>query len=454
MADLGARTVAPHTAPEVRYATNEGVALAWTAIGDGPIDLLLVLGGISHVERLREEPGLARWFERLAGFSRLILMDRRGVGLSDPTSEHMTLEDECADLAAVLDAAGSERAVIFAYTWGGPIAIHFAAHHPERVQALVLYAATVDNNRMSDDFDRIMDPEDRRHELDGFLESWGTGGQVEQVAPSRADDERLRAFFARLVRSSSGPGGMRLLWSRTSLYDATDDLGRLRVPTLILHRRDDRAIDVEHSRFIAAHTPGARYVELEGEDNLPSVGDTEALVAEVEEFLTGTRRRPIARVLLTVMVTDIVDSTGRAARLGDADWRDLLAAHDAAIRAQLERFAGREVKTLGDGFLAVFDGPPSAALRCALAIAETVRDLGLELRIGLHTGECELIGDDVGGMAVHIADRVSRLAAPGEILCSGTACGTVVGSGLQFEDRGTHELKGVEHEWPVMRLLG
>jgi class 3 adenylate cyclase len=247
---------------------------------------------------------------------------------------------------------------------------------------------------------------------------------------------------------------MRTLWLHTVRYDARADLPDIHLPTLILHRVGDRLVDVRHSRDIAERIPGARYVELEGEDNLPSVGDTGAIVAEIEEFLTGTRRRSIERALYTIVVTDIVGSTGHAARMGDGPWRDLLAAHDRLVRREVDRFDGREVKSLGDGFLIAFEGAPSRAHRCALNVVDDVRELGLEVRIGVHTGECELIGDDVGGMAVHIASRIAQLAGPNEVLASGTAYGTVVGSGLRFESRGSHELRGVPGEWPVMRLTG
>jgi pimeloyl-ACP methyl ester carboxylesterase len=440
--------------PDVRYADREGASIAWSALGDGPVDLLLILGGLSNLEHVWEEPGLARWFERLAGFSRLLLMDRRGVGLSDAVTGTMTLDDETADVLAVLDAAGSERAVLLGYAWGGPVAIHTAALHPERVYALLLYAAVATGRVATDDFAHSWEDADREPEIAQTLAQWGTGAPLEQVAPSRADDEHLRAWMARLARLSSSPGAMRRLWESTSAYDARPDLPALRVPTLILHRTGDRAVDVRHSRDLAERIAGARYVELPGEDNLPSVGDTEALVAEIEEFLTGSRRRSIERALLTIVVTDIVGSTTRAAELGDRAWRDLLAAHHAIVRREIERYDGQEVKSLGDGFLIAFGGAPSAAHRFALAVAEAVRATGLEIRVGLHTGECEIIGDDVGGMAVHIAARIAELAGPGEIWASGTAFGTVVGSGLRFEMRGSTPLKGVPGEWPVMRLVG
>jgi class 3 adenylate cyclase len=285
-----------------------------------------------------------------------------------------------------------------------------------------------------------------------MIQTWGTGANLDLVAPSRAGDESLRAWLARLERLSSSPGAMRLIVRNYATQDVRQDLGELRVPTLVLHRMGDRLIDVRHSRYMAGRIPGARYVELDGIDNLPSVGDSAAILGEIEEFLTGGRSRAIERALLTVVFSDIANSTGHAARLGDASWRDLLAAHDHAVRREVDRFGGREVKTIGDAFLVTFAGAPSDALRCAAAIVHAVRALGLEVRVGLHTGECEVLGDDVGGMAVHIAARVAGLAGPGEVLASGTAYGTVVGSDLSFDDRGSHDLKGVPGRWPIFAL--
>jgi pimeloyl-ACP methyl ester carboxylesterase len=442
------------TTPEVRYAEHDGTTIAWTQVGEGPIDVLCLLGGFSHVEWIWEEPGISRYFDRIAAFARVILMDRRGVGLSDPVGGPMTMDDECGDVLAVLDAAGSERPVVYGYTWGGALAIHFAARHPERARALILYAALANNRRATDDFDRVIGEQEREREISESLVDWGNGDNVDQFAPSRAGDERLKTWFAKLSRLSSSPGAMRTLWRSTGRYDASGDLPDIHMPALILHRIGDRAVDVRHSRDIAQRLPGARYVELDGIDNLPSIGDTESLVAEMEEFLTGTRKATIERALLTILVTDIVGSTGRAAELGDATWRDLLANHHAAVRREIERFEGREVKDLGDGFLVAFSGAPSQAHRCALAILDAVLPLGIQVRVGLHTGECELIGDDVGGMAVHIAARVADGAGANEIHASGTAFGTVVGSGLRFESLGSRELKGVPGMWPILRLVG
>jgi class 3 adenylate cyclase len=296
--------------------------------------------------------------------------------------------------------------------------------------------------------------EERDARLARLLATWGTGANIENMAPSVADDARMRAWMGRLERQSATPAGLMRAAANLQGVDVRPLLPGLRVPTLILHRTGDQLVDVGHSRMAAAEIPGARLVELPGVDSLPMVGDSEALLGEIEEFLTGSRTATtgLQRRLMTILFTDIVDATGMAARMGDGRWRDLLSAHDAAIRREVERYGGREVKTLGDGYIAAFDGPPSDALRCARTVVGAVRGLGIRIRAGLHTGECELIGGDVGGMAVHIAARVCDMAGPDEILTSGTVYGTVVGSGLDFEMRGAHELRGVPGPWPIFAL--
>ncbi len=419
---------------QTRYARNGDATLAWTTVGDGPLDLLFVPGFVSHVEHFWEEPGLAAFFERLGRFARVIVLDRRGCGLSDPRTRALTLDDEAGDLLAVLDAAGSERAVLFGFTMGGAPAVRAATRSPARVQALVLYAAQV--SMLGDDELPWANTVEQAEQLwAAMAEDWGSGANLEVLAPSRAGDPGMRAWLGRLERLSASPGEVRSMATTLGANDIRSDLPELNVPTLILHRTGDRMIDVRHSRYLAERIPGARYVELEGVDNLPSVGDSGAVLGEIEEFLTGGRSRTVERALLTVLFSDVVGSTAHAARLGDARWRELLTAHDAAVRRELDRFGGREVKTIGDSFLATFEGAPSRAVRCAAAIVEAAGALGLELRVGLHTGECEVIGDDVGGMAVHIAARVAGAARAGEVLASGTTYGTVVGSGLRFEDR-------------------
>jgi class 3 adenylate cyclase len=441
-------------ADDVTYwARNGDVNIAYKVLGEGPMDLIFLTGLMSHIEVLLEEPGLRRWFERLGRIARVVLVDRRGSGLSDPLTGPLTVDEEVDDVVAVLDAVGSDRAVLQAYASGGPLAIAFACAHPERTLALVLYASMVRTLQDVEDGYGWADPREvRQQRIDALVEAWGTGANAELMAPSAAGDPTLRAWLARLERQSMTPAGARRLAENLADVDVRPLLGSLRVPTLVLHRTGDQLIDVRHSRYLAEHVPGVRYVEVPGDDSLPMVGDTEALLGEIEEFLTGGRGGGVDRELLTVLFTDVVDATRRVAGMGDGRWRDLLSSHDDVVRAAVARFGGREVKSIGDGFLVTFDGPPSQAVRCARAVAAGVTALGLEVRCGLHTGECELLGEDVGGMAVHIAARVCGMAAPGEVLASGTVYGTVVGSGLSWEDRGMEQLRGVPGLWPLFAL--
>jgi class 3 adenylate cyclase/pimeloyl-ACP methyl ester carboxylesterase len=440
--------------PKTRYARSDGAAIAYQVAGEGNLDLLFLPGWISQIEQLWDAAAVRRFLERLAVFSRLILFDRRGSGLSDGDGEAYTLEGEVRDALAVLDAAGSERAALLTYGLGGPVGALLAADRPERVGALIMYAS-IARTSWAPDYHWAMTIEDRAQWTERTVAAWGEtdGPGLAVLAPSMADDPALAAWFARLQRLAAGPSEARVLLNTAADLDVRDVLQRIRVPTLVMHRSQDGAWDPRHSRHLAEHIAGARYVELEGIDSFPFIGDSDAIVEEIEEFLTGGRGggEP-TRALLTVMFTDIVDATARASALGDARWRDLLANHDTQVREQLARFGGREVKTVGDGFLATFEGPPSSALRCALAITVAARELGVEIRVGMHTGECELIGEDVGGMAVHIAARVSALAGAGEVLVSGTVFGTVVGGSFTFEDRGFHELKGVPGRWPLFAL--
>jgi class 3 adenylate cyclase len=443
----------PDLDDRTRWARSGGEDIAYRVFGEGNVDVLFLGGFISHIEVLLEEPGLQRWFERLGRIARVILLDRRGSGMSSvPGHDDWTLDDEIADLCAVLDEVGSERVVVMAYAAGGPLAIAFAAQRPERTLALVLYAAMA-SSVQDEEIIWAQSHEEREARMDEFVASWGTGINLERMAPSAADDERMRAWLGRLERQSMSPTTLRRIARKMASFEVKELISAIRAPTLLLHRTGDRMIDPRHSRFLAERIAGARLVELPGEDSLPMVGDTEAILGEVELFLTGGRRGgELDRSLLTVLFTDICDATTTASRLGDARWRSLLAAHDRAVRTELERFGGVEVKTIGDAFLATFAGPPSQAVRCARAILNAVTPLGIELRAGLHTGECEHIGGDVGGMAVHIASRVAAMAAPGEVLTSGTTFGTVVGSGLSWEDRGAHQLKGVPGMWPIFAL--
>jgi class 3 adenylate cyclase len=440
--------------PTTRYARSGDATIAYQVAGEGTLDLLFLPGWISQVEQLWDASAMRRFLERLAVFNRLILFDRRGSGLSDSVGEPYTLEQEAQDALAVLDAVGSERAALFTYGLGGPVGALLAADRPERVGALIMYAS-IARTSWAPDYDWAMTVEDRAQWTERTVAAWGEidGPGLPVLAPSMAGDPALAGWFARLQRLAASPSQARILLRAAAELDVREMLPRIHVPTLVMHRSQDHAWDPRHSHYLADHIPGARYVELEGTDSLPFIGDSNAIVEEIEEFLTGGRSGgERARALLTVMFTDIVDATARASGLGDGRWRDLLADHDAQVREQLARFGGREVKTVGDGFLVTFDGPPSRALRCALAITAATRELGVEVRVGVHTGECELIGEDVGGMAVHIASRVAALAGPGEVLVSGTVFGTVVGGPFAFQDRGFHELKGVPVRWPLFAL--
>ncbi len=443
-------------APSTRYARSGDASIAYQVIGEGPLDVLFLTGWLTQLEQLWEAPANRRFLERLTTFGRLILFDSRGTGLSERVLETYTVEQEARDALAVLDAASSERAALFTYAQGGLVGAQLAADHPGRVGALIMYAS-IARTSWAPDYDWAMTSEEREALSERNIATWGevNSDAMSAWAPSMASDPALVVWFARMQRLAASPGEARVISRAMVDIDVRDVLPRIRVPTLVMHRPQERVWDVRHSRYLAEHIQGARYVELEGIDSFPFLGDSDAIVEEVEEFLTGVRTGgELARALLTVMFTDIVDATALAARLGDGRWRDLLAHHDEHVRAQLTRFDGRAVKTVGDGFLATFDGPPSRALRCALAITAAARELGVEVRIGLHTGECELIGEDVGGMAVHIAARVSGLAAPGEVLVSGTVFGTVVGGPFAFQDRGFHELKGVPGRWPLFALGG
>jgi class 3 adenylate cyclase len=431
-------------APPTRYARSGDLHIAYQVVGKGPIDLVFVPTWISQVEHYWEEPSIARYFERLAAFSRLILFDRRGSGLSDPVTRAPTLEEQMDDVVAVMDAAGSEQAAVYAQLEGGAMAALFAATHPERTTALVLYEAMP---RMSwaPDYDWALRPEERDSRL---AETWGDGSRILALAPHSSSNIRLRDWFARLERLAASPGTAAKLSMMNAQVDVRAVLPTIKVPTLVLHRAGDKFVDPRHSRYLAEHIPRARYVELAGDDVITFGAETRVLLDEIEEFLTGTRHAPDSeRILATVMFSDIVDSTRRAAELGDRRWRELLESIESSVRRELDRFRGRAVKTMGDGLLATFDGP-ARAIRCATAIRDGARSqFGLDVRSGLHTGEVEVIGDDVGGIAVHIGARVGANAAPGEVLVSGTVKDLVVGSGIRFEDRGERELRGVPGQW-------
>jgi class 3 adenylate cyclase/alpha-beta hydrolase superfamily lysophospholipase len=438
-------------APVTRYVRSGDFHIAYQVIGDdAPMDLVYVPGWISQVEHYWDEPSVARYFNRITSFARLIMFDRRGSGLSDPVSDAPTLEEQMDDVVAVLDAAGSERAAVYAQLDGGAMATLFAATHPERAQALVLYEAMP---RMSwaPDYDWPPTHEERSTFVkDGAIPNWGDGSRAFALAPKSAENPRFRDWFARLERLAASPGTAAKLMMMNAEVDVRAVLPSITVPTLVLHRAEDQFIDIRHSRYLAEHIPGARYVELPGEEAITFGADAGRLLDEIEEFLTGVRPTVDAdRILATVMFSDIVGSTRRAAEMGDRQWRDLLASMETTVVRELSRFRGRAVKQMGDGFLATFDGP-ARGIRCAAAIRDAARNqFGIEIRSGLHTGEIEVIGNDVGGIAVHIGARVGAAAGPGEVLVSGTVKDLVAGSGIAFEERGETELRGVPGSWPL-----
>jgi pimeloyl-ACP methyl ester carboxylesterase len=435
--------------PSTQYAKSGDTSIAYQVVGDGPIDLVLVLGFTTHIELQWEGAPFARFCERLGSFSRLILFDKRGSGLSDPVPEVPTLEQRIDDVRAVMDAVGSERAALFGVSEGGPMSILFAATHPERANALVLHGAMARTTE-APDYPWASPAEALRESAAEFIAPyWGSDaeGMVELFAPSFAGDPRMLEYLGRLERNSASPAMVQQVFEMFLGTDVRDILPTIHIPTLVTHRRGDRVVNWRAGRDLAERIEGSKYVELDGIDHLPWAGDSDAVIGEVQEFLTGARSEAEPdRVLATVMFTDICGSTERAAELGDAHWRNLLEAHQTALRRDLDRFKGREVKTLGDGSLATFDGP-ARAIQCGHAIAQTARSLGLEDRIGIHSGEVEVMDEDVGGIAVHIAARVGALAGAGEVLVTSTVKDLVAGSNIQFEDRGVSELKGVPDEW-------
>jgi pimeloyl-ACP methyl ester carboxylesterase/class 3 adenylate cyclase len=436
--------------PQTRYAKSGEVSLAYQVVGDGPLDLVFVPGFISHLDLQWADPRIARFLEKLASFSRLILFDKRGTGLSDPVAAPAPLEDRMDDVRAVMDATGSEQAALFGLSEGGPMSVLFAATYPERTRALILCGTYPTGTLDPDENPGGQRWVDLFSDFRSTLEHWGEGRTLALMAPS-ADSERDRVGRGVFERSAATPQMAKTLIEMAVETDVRELLPSIRVPTLVLHRQEEH-IPVECAHYLAEHIPGARLVVLPGQDHIPFYGDAEGYAEEIEEFLTGARSAlPSDRILTTVMFTDIVGSTKRAAALGDARWRELVHRHDELMRAQLERHRGREVKTMGDGFLATFDGP-ARGIRCARAIADQVRALDIELRAGLHTGECELVGDDIAGMAVNIGARIGSLARADEVVVSNTVKDLVVGSGISFADRGTHELRGVPGQWHLFAV--
>ena len=445
-------------APETRYALSGDVHIAYQVVGDGPPDLVFIPSLTHHVELVWENPPQARFFGRLASIGRLLLFDKRGTGMSDRVVGTPPLEVRMDDIRAVMDAAGSERAVLCGLGDGGPLCALFAATYPERTTALVLIN-TAPRYVRSPELPWLPTRAEREREIDGALHTWGDPeASAERFAlgsPSATEEERRG--FSRVMRVSVSPGSAAAYLRMNLDVDITGVLPLIRVPKLVMYRAEIEVLDVRTGRYLAEHIPGARLVELPGRDFAPQLGDPDRFFAELESFLQEVVKGEAweaepDRVLATVLFTDIVDSTARAAELGDRAWRQLLQQHHETVRSQLGRFRGKEMDTAGDGFFATFDGP-ARAIRCAFAIQDTVRELDLEVRAGLHTGECELVDGKAGGIAVHIGARVASLAEPGEVLVSGTVKDLVSGSGIEFEDRGEHKLKGISDAWRLFAVI-
>jgi class 3 adenylate cyclase len=432
--------------PRTQYAKSGDVHIAYQVFGEGAVDLVFVPGFVSHIENYWDEPNFARWLRRLGNFSRVIMFDKRGTGLSDQVSELPGMDQRMDDVRAVMDAVGIKRAAIFGISEGGSLATLFAASHPERSQALIIYGGFAQ-------FSDWIPTQEAMESLFQYIDkSWGSGEGWLKFAPTKEGDLAFQQWWGKFERLGASPGAVTTLMRMNSQIDITEILPSVNVPTLVIHRKDDLLVRVEAGRLLAERIPEAKYVELSGADHLPFVGEnSDRILDEMEHFLTGETSTPsVERVLATVVFTDIVGSTARAEALGDQAWGDLQDLHDKAVRKELERFRGNEVKWTGDGFLATFDGP-ARAIQCALAIVSTVRALGLEVRAGIHTGEVDLVKNDIRGIAVHIASRVADLANGGEVVVSRTVKDLVAGSGIAFQDYGTHELKGVPDQWMLFR---
>lgn len=441
------------TLPETKYAKSGDYHIAYQTIGTGPLDLVFMHGWISHIEHMWEEPRMARFLDRLGSFSRLILIDKRGTGMSDPVplDRLPTLEERMDDVRAVLDAVGSERAAFLGTSEAGALSLLFAATYPSRTTALVLlnsYARLAH----APDYPQGIPAEQAQGLLQAIEEGWGKGVAFEALVASQADNASMKSWWARYQRLAASPGAAVTLLRSAYETDARSVLPAIAVPVLVLHRAGDPFTGPEHGRYLAEHIPGAKFVELSGVDHLFFAEDMDRLLSEIQEFLTGVpEAREPDRVLATVMFVDIVSSTEHATRLGDRQWRDVLDRYYAIARRQLARFRGREIDTAGDGLFATFDGP-ARAIRCARTIVDEVSVLEIAVRVGIHSGECEVIGDKVGGIAVHTGARIAGRAGPSEVLVSSTVRDLVAGSGIRFEDRGRHPLKGVPSEWSLFAV--
>ncbi len=441
--------------PDTKYAKSGDLSLAYQVIGDGPTDLVYLAGWVTNVEAMWEDPGYARFLRRLASFARLIIYDKRGVGLSDPVpaGELQRMGAQIEDPLAVMDAAGSSRAILFGHSEGGATAIRMAATYPERVERLIL-TGTFAKRLRSDDYPWAPTLEERKAEAETFHEAWADPAPVADFyAPSRANDTAFVTWLSHYLRMSASPSTAAALHLANSYIDVTAELPEVEAPALLIYRVDDKDVNIEEGRYIASKMPNAKLVELPGSDHFFWAGDPEPLLQEIEDFVTGHRgSAEPERVVATALFTDIVGSTELAASIGDQKWRDLLHRHDTVVRDELTRWRGKEVKTIGDGFLATFDSP-TQAIRFGTALPAAMGPLGIQVRCGLHTGEMEILNNDVAGLAVHIAARISALAGPSEVLVSRTVKDLVAGSGIDMVSRGTHTLKGVPDRWEVFEVL-
>jgi len=430
--------------PEIKYARSGDVNIAYEVIGDGPIDLVLVHGWVASIEGLHGSPAFDQFIQRFTSFTRVIQFDKRGTGMSDRVTQAATLEERMDDVRAVMDEIGSQRAAVMGISEGGAMSALFAATFPERTSALIMYGSYAQRHAPMTEDDWLIEGERIRRE-------WGSEEEAREtlawMAPSLANDKQQIHWLQRLLRIGASPSAAIALGRMINEIDIRQVLPTIRVPSLIIHRNGDIGQPVEDGRYLGEHIPNAKYIELPGVDHLPWVGDADAILDEIEEFLTGARP-PLEhnRMLATILFTDIVGSTEQAHGLGDRRWLELLDQHNALVRKELARFRGVEMDTTGDGFFATFDGP-ARAIHCALSISDNVQQLGIQIRAGLHTGECELMGKKVGGIAVHIGARVMAHSGANEVLVSSTVKDLVAGSGIKFMERGVHELKGVPDEW-------
>jgi class 3 adenylate cyclase len=436
--------------PETMYTQSGDVMVAYQVMGQGPLDLVIAPGFVSHIEQAWEDPSYARFLQQLSSFSRVIFFDKRGTGMSERTVEVGTLEQRMDDVRAVMEAAGSKRAALLGVSEGAAMSILFAATYPERVHALILYGGLArDTWAPGYPFRGVSSDEQLEEWLSQWRQEWGGPFGIDMWAPSRAKDERFKLWFAKYLRLAGTPKSVARLVRMNREIDVRDILPAIRVPTLVLHRTGDRAVEVANGRYLADHIPGSKYVELDGEDHLWWVGDSASILNEIEEFLTGERHAlEPDRVLATVMFTDIVRSTERMSELGDRRWRDLLDGHNKVMLKQIDRYRGRVIKNTGDGFLATFDGP-ARAIHCALAVGQEMHNMGIEIRSGLHTGEVEIIGEDLGGISVHTACRIMANARADEVWTSRTVRDLVAGSQFKFREQGTFQLRGIPGDWPL-----